>query len=42
MKEWVAFELNKTEASNPSIAIVPITTSYSPFVVSWNKRVDLC
>jgi hypothetical protein len=32
MKEWVAPESNKTEASNPSIATVPITSSYSPSV----------
>jgi hypothetical protein len=27
MKEWVAPESNKIEASNPNIGIVPITTS---------------
>jgi hypothetical protein len=26
-KEWVAAELNKTEASNPSVGTVPITAS---------------
>jgi hypothetical protein len=28
-KEWVASESNKTEASNPSIGAVPVTTSDS-------------
>ena len=29
-KEWVALESNKTEASNPSIGAVPVTTFDSP------------
>jgi hypothetical protein len=30
MKVWVAPESNKTEASNPSIGIIPVTTSDPP------------
>jgi hypothetical protein len=27
MKEWIALESNKIEASNPSVGAIPITTS---------------